>query len=142
MIKGSCLCGRVAYAINGPLTDAVNCHCVMCRKAHGAAFRSRATVQAGDFSWTKGENHVTWYSSSPGHYRGFCEACGTPLLTRFDQQPDVYGLALGALDDDPGVKPMAHCHVASKAPWYDITDDLPQYPGAIERAPQPDGEAA
>ena len=29
MIKGSCLCGRVAYEINGPLTDALNCHCVM-----------------------------------------------------------------------------------------------------------------
>ena len=77
MIKGSCLCGRVAYEIAGPLTDVVNCHCGMCRKAHGAAFRTRATVQAADFKWTRGENHITWYCSSPGNYRGFCEACGT-----------------------------------------------------------------
>jgi len=130
MIKGSCLCGRVAYEINGPLTDALNCHCTICRKAHGAAFRSRATVQAKDFAWSRGENHVTWYCSSPGSYRGFCEACGTPLLTRFDQTPDVYGLPLGPLDDDPGIKPAAHCHVASKAPWFDISDGLPQYPDA------------
>lgn len=116
MIKGSCLCGRIAYEVSGPLTNALNCHCTMCRKSHGAAFRSRATVQVKDFAWTRGENHVTWYCSSPGSYRGFCEACGTPLLSRFDQAPDVYGLPLGALDDDPGVKPAAHCHVASKAP--------------------------
>ena len=89
MIKGSCLCGRVAYEIAGPLTDVVNCHCGMCRKAHGAAFRTRATVQAADFKWTRGENHITWYCSSPGNYRGFCEACGTPLLSRLDQTPEV-----------------------------------------------------
>jgi hypothetical protein len=67
----------------------------------------------------------------------FCEACGTPLLSRFDQTPDTYGLPLGALDDDPGIKPAAHCHVGSKAPWFDITDNLPQHPGAIEDAHEP-----
>lgn len=82
----------------------------------------------------QGESHVTWYCSSPGNYRGFCEACGTPLLSRFDQTPDIYGLPLGALDDDPGIKPGAHCHVANKAPWFDITDTLPQYPDAFEGA--------
>jgi hypothetical protein len=37
-------------------------------------------------------------------------------------------LPLGALDDDPGIKPKLHVHVASKAPWFTITDDLPQLP--------------
>ncbi|MBV7484148.1 GFA family protein [Bordetella sp. BOR01] len=130
MLRGSCLCSRVAYEISGPLTQALNCHCAMCRKAHGAAFRTRATVQSKDFSWTRGENQVTWYSSSPGNYRGFCGACGTPLLSRFDHAPETYGLPLGALDDNPGIKAACHVHVANKAPWYDITDDLPQYPHA------------
>ncbi|SAI65660.1 Uncharacterized conserved protein [Bordetella ansorpii] len=128
MLHGSCLCGRIAYTVNGPLSDALNCHCGMCRKAHGAAFRSRATVLAKDFAWTQGENQITWYASSPGNYRGFCSACGTPLLSRFDQMPDVYGLPLGALDDDPGIKPERHVHVDSKAPWHDIADDLPRHP--------------
>jgi hypothetical protein len=33
----------------------------------------------------------------------------------------------GALDVDPGVRPVVHIHTSSKAPWYDITDDLPQF---------------
>jgi hypothetical protein len=33
----------------------------------------------------------------------------------------------GPLDEDPGVRPAAHTFVAHKAPWYEITDDLPQY---------------
>jgi hypothetical protein len=128
MLRGSCLCGGVRYEIAGPLTGARNCHCSICRKAHGAAFRSRASVNAADFRWVQGEDLITWYASSPGNYRGFCRVCGTPLLSRFDHHPSVYGLPLGPLDDDPGIKPAMHIHVGSKAPWYDISDDLPQYP--------------
>ena len=127
MLKGSCLCSRVAYEIDGPLTQVVNCHCAMCRKAQGSAFRTRATVQAKDFKWVRGEKAVTWYSSSPGNYRGFCSACGTPLLSRLDQKPDTYGLPLGPLDDDPHVHIAAHVYAAHKAPWYEIADNLPQY---------------
>jgi len=100
----------------------------MCRKAHGAAFRSRARIRAADFRWVQGEELVTYYESSPGNHRGFCSVCGSPLLSRFDWDPSSYGLPLGALDDDPGVKPKFHVFVAYKAPWFDITDDLPQYP--------------
>ena len=129
MLKGSCLCSGVRYEIDGALSGALNCHCSMCRKAHGAAFRSRARVGAADFRWVAGVDLITWFESSPGTRRGFCKVCGTPMLSRFDDHPSHYGLPLGALDDDPGVKPTLHVHVASKAPWYDITDGLPQFPG-------------
>jgi len=127
MLRGSCLCGGVRYEISGPLSYPLNCHCSMCRKAHGAAFRSRARVKADDFRWTQGAELLTYYESSPGNHRGFCRVCGSPLLSRFDNDPRSYGLALGALDDDPGIKPGFHVFVASKAPWYDITDELPQF---------------
>ena len=127
MIRGSCLCGGARYEISGPLSYPLNCHCSMCRKAHGAAFRSRARVKADDFRWTQGAELVTYYESSPGNHRGFCRVCGSPLLSRFDHDPTFYGLPLGALDDDPGIKPGFHVFVAYKAPWYDITDELPQF---------------
>jgi len=133
MLRGSCLCGGVRYEIAGRLSGALNCHCTMCRKAHGAAFRSRARVDAADFRWVQGEELVTYYESSAGNHRGFCRVCGSPLLSRFDQHPEVYGLPLGALDDDPGVKPKRHVFVADKAPWFDITDELPQFPGLPDR---------
>src|SRR5690606_20182876 len=74
-IKGSCLCGGVRFQINGPLTGALNCHCSMCRKAHGAAFRSRARVEARDFELLAGEELIKFYESSPGNHRGFCGVC-------------------------------------------------------------------
>jgi hypothetical protein len=127
MLRGSCLCGGVKYEIDGRLAGARNCHCTMCRKAHGAAFRSRAAVKTRDFRWVQGEELLTFYESSPGTHRGFCRVCGTPLLSRFDFDSEYYGLPLGPLDDDPGVKPRMHVYVAYKAPWFDITDDLPQH---------------
>jgi len=66
MLRGSCLCGGVKYEISGELSGALNCHCSMCRKAHGAAFRSRASVNASDFKWVQGEELVTYFESSPG----------------------------------------------------------------------------
>lgn len=53
--------------------------------------------------------------------------CGSSLYTRFDARPEVYGFPLGTLDSDPGVRPQKRVFVDGKAPWYEITDDLPQH---------------
>jgi hypothetical protein len=127
MLRGSCLCGGVKYEIRGKLSGVLNCHCSLCRKAQGSAFRSRAVVKISDFSWISGQALLSYYESSPGNHRGFCRVCGSPIHSRYESKPDVYGLPLGALDDDPNIKPAYHVFVGSKAPWHDITDDLPQY---------------
>jgi hypothetical protein len=44
-----------------------------------------------------------------------------------ESKPDVVDVVLGVLDDDPGVRPACHIFVGSKAPWYEITDNLPQH---------------
>ena len=125
--KGSCLCSGIKYEIDGELKGILNCHCSMCRKAHGAAFRTRASVSNSDFHFIRGEELLKYYESSPGEYRSFCSVCGSNLITKFDQNPDILGFALGTLDTDPGVKPEMHIFVNSKAPWYEITDNLPKH---------------
>ena len=127
-VRGSCLCGQISFVVTGPLSDPLNCHCTMCRKAHGAAFRSRASIRTADLAWHKGQALVKRYQSSPGEYRAFCSNCGSNLITEFEQNPDVLGLPLGVLDEDPGVRAERHVFAASKAPWFEITDTLPQSP--------------
>jgi hypothetical protein len=128
MIRGSCLCGGIRFRITGKLYGALYCNCSMCRKASGSAFRARAAVKAADFEFVQGAEFVTFYQSSPATHRGFCRVCGSPIMSKFDAPPEYYGLPLGVLDDDPGIRPTHHVHVASKAPWFSITDDLPQLP--------------
>lgn len=148
-LEGSCLCGGIRYQVDGPLGDAVHCHCSMCRKATGAAFRTRAAVPSASFHWRAGESLLARYQSSPGEERTFCRVCGSTLVTLFRDRPEEIGLALGTLDGDPGVRPWAHVFVGSKAPWYDIEDDLPRFsafaPPATDRdetagASAPDGD--
>ena len=125
--RGSCLCRRVQYQIDGLLTDVLNCHCSMCRKLRASAFRTRAKVASKDWKWISGEEFVKFYESSSGEHKGFCSECGSSLLTRFDENPEVFGFPLGTLDTDPGVQAQRHVFVGSKAPWYHITDQLPQH---------------
>lgn len=126
MIHGSCLCGSVRYEIRGPLGRASNCYCSMCRKAHGAAFGTYARVQRSDFRLLSGEDAIASYASTPGVTRTFCRRCGSTLQFVSADRPASFALALGTLDDDPGVRPEAHIFVGSKAPWVEIADDLPQ----------------
>jgi hypothetical protein len=126
-VKGSCLCGGIQYEVDGSFGPVVHCHCSMCRKATGAAFRTRAAVATAAFRWLAGESLLSKYESSPGETRTFCRVCGATLPTFFRDHPGQIGLPLGTLDDDPGVRPSAHVFVDSKAPWFEIADSLPQF---------------
>lgn len=126
-LSGSCLCQGVQYEIQGELKNVYNCHCSMCRKLHAAAFRTSAKIRSADWKTLQGEELIRFYESSPGEHKAFCSVCSSSLFTRFDAQPEVYGFPLGTLDADPGVQPLRHVFVGSKAPWFEITDDLPQH---------------
>ena len=126
-LSGSCLCGGIKYRIAGDLLTSVNCHCSMCRKAHGSAFRSGAIVKVQDFSWTQGEELVADYRSSEHMHRMFCRTCGSHMLARSDTHPAIVSVAIGTVDSDLPVGPRQHWNVASKAAWFEITDQLPQF---------------
>jgi hypothetical protein len=100
----------------------------MCRKAHGAAFSTFARLAASDFRVVAGRETVQAYRSSDPIERTFCSTCGARLTVRFDGMPDSVWVSLGTLDDDAGLRPGVHMFVASKAPWVEINDALPQFP--------------
>lgn len=122
MITGGCLCGVVTYEISGTLKGAGNCHCSICRRAHGAAFVSWAFVSPEEFRWTSGEDAIEGYASSTGQVRLFCKKCGSPLAA--SHNGSITEIVLASVHGDPGVRPSEHIFVGSKAPWYEITDEL------------------
>jgi hypothetical protein len=125
MIGGSCLCGGVQFELTRvPLI--VLCHCSICRKANGAPFEAGAAVPVADFKLTAGEDLVQIYESSPGVQRSFCRVCGSRAPSKA-RNGEIYFVPAGLLNDDPCVKPAFHMFVGSKAPWWEITDDLPQF---------------
>ncbi len=58
-VTGRCLCGRVRFRIDGPLTPMQYCHARRCRVATGTAFAAEVAARASALVWTRGEEHVT-----------------------------------------------------------------------------------
>jgi hypothetical protein len=126
MVHGSCLCGGVRYEINGRLTPLQLCHCSLCRKASGSAFNAGLAAKRTAFRWVSGEDLIQRFATPSGYERTFCRVCGSPVPR--DDEEEVYtSLPAGTLDDDPGSRPLRHIFVGSKAPWFQITDDLPRF---------------
>ncbi len=130
-IGGSCLCDAVRFEIDGDPLVMVNCHCSRCRRGRSAAHASNLFTTFEQFRWTRGEDHVKVYDL-PGAARfgtNFCGICGSDV-PRHSPKIGRVNIPGGCLDTDPGIRPGYHIFVGSKAPWYDITDSLPQRLGS------------
>ena len=127
MISARCLCESVRFELHGKFGPLAYCHCSMCQRANGSAFGANAPVRAKYLKWIGGRELITEYESSPGKFLAFCSMCGSPIYSRRTAEPDSFRIRLGTLDGDLERRALAHFWVSSKAPWFEITDDLPQY---------------
>jgi hypothetical protein len=141
MTRASCLCGDVAWEADAPLELMHHCHCSRCRKAHGAAFATFGGVPAEAFR-LRGQERVVRWLSAPGFFRCFCGRCGS-VVPGDAVEGKVY-VPAGNFEGDPGSRPLAHIFAASKAPWFEIRDELPAfdaYPPGFDLPVLPDREA-
>jgi len=129
----------VRFEITGSLGPLGYCHCTQCRRASGTAFSANADVARAELWFTSGDALIREFESSPGRFRAFCSRCGSPLYKRTAERPEVMRVRLGLLEDDPQLQARVHVRVSSRAPWYEITDSLPQLPeGLPKRLPATD----
>lgn len=87
---GGCLCGDVRLVATGRPDRVGICHCLDCRKHHGALFAAYAIFPEDAVAIT-GETH---------QYQGrhFCPRCGSSVFSRSDDEIEVHLGSLDALD--------------------------------------------
>jgi hypothetical protein len=124
-LAGRCFCGAVHYAVADEFLYAANCHCSGCRRTTGAAFKPFAGIARAKLGITKGGDALLTYGDDTNH-DVHCGVCGSLLYSVVRDGAYVH-VAMGTLTDDPAIRPTAHIFVGSKAPWFEITDDLPQH---------------
>jgi len=155
-LHGSCLCGLIKYSYIGKIGQVLNCHCTECRQWHGAAYRTRVVGNKDDFTWLQGDEYVSRYEAQANSIKTFCKVCGSNLISFYKENDNLIGLPLGGVENgiESGIEseskdgvvakdfidvknlgPECHIFVDSKAKWYEITDDLPQY----KTLPEDDG---
>lgn len=125
---GNCICGEVAFEIDGALPKAYQCHCSLCRKQGGSSSNTGLIIAEKNFSWLKGEEQVSSYVKSTGFRSDFCSKCGSVVPNAFRDQPYVW-VPAGSLDDSEGLEVVIHICVASKASWDTVSPDVKQVGG-------------
>ncbi len=114
---GGCLCGKVRLVASGRPYRVGLCHCLDCRKHHGALF-SASAVFPEDAVSIEGETRD--YAG-----RSFCPECGSSVFARSADEIDV---SLGALDAPDQLEPTYELWTIRRESW------LPPFPLARQYA--------
>jgi hypothetical protein len=104
---------------------AANCHCSRCRAATGSAFKAFAGIERTKLALETGHDKLLIVGEENANHTR-CGVCGS-LLFSVVRDGDFVHVAMGSLVDAPSIRPTEHIFVGSKAPWFEITDDLPQH---------------
>ena len=134
-MEGSCLCGAVAFSVDGPGPAIELCHCSRCRRAYGTAFAATFYVDLSRLRWTRGEALIRVYDAPiiehpPPYRHSFCAACGSPLpIVR--KALGIAEIPAGIIDGDPGTRPVRHIFTRRQAEWFEISDQLPRFPEGV-----------
>lgn len=124
-LAGRCLCGAVEYTVADEFEYCCNCHCSNCRRATGAAFKTFAGIERDKLCVTRGGDALLTFGEEVACDKR-CKVCGSFLFSIVNNGARVH-VALGSLVDTPSIRPSAHIFVGSKASWFEICDELPQY---------------
>ena len=149
MNKGGCLCGGVTWELSAEPFYAFNCHCKMCRKAHGTAFGTYWFFKADRIRIAGGANLIRFYRSSDVLTRASCDVCGSVVPYAADDG-ETWVAPGGCHDDGRGSD--FDIFVVDNAPWHDLTGHLPRHdaypletglPSVPDKDPplEPDGAA-
>jgi hypothetical protein len=125
LLDGRCECGAVRYRVADEFRYAMNCHCSRCRAATGSAFKALAGIEREKLELADGAGRLLVHGEDDLNDTR-CAACGSLLFSVVRDGAYVH-VALGSLVDAPTIRPTHHIFVGSKAPWFEITDDLPQF---------------
>ena len=128
-MTGGCLCGAVRFEIDGRISSIWYCHCSKCRKTTGSAFHPAAMCRKSSFRWVSGERSISEYRTESGYHTRFCSRCGSSVPAVLENGSVV--LSVGSLDGNPGSRAVRHIFVGSKAPWFEIHGELPQFEGHV-----------
>ena len=124
--KGGCLCGNINYEFNklSSLT-AHHCHCKDCQKSTGSG---KATIMLIPKDELKISGELKFYTvtgSSGSHLtRGFCENCGSPLISFVEESPDIRFIKLGSLNDSSWVTVESSFWSSTANSWSPIDEEI------------------
>ena len=106
-LTGACACGTVKFRVTKPFDTAGYCHCKRCQRRSGALWALSAGVASDGFEITDGADAVRTWTPPDGLPKSYCGECGGHVFGGRLDGPFVV-VRLGAVDGDPGIRPLTH----------------------------------
>ena len=125
-LHGQCSCGEVRFEVQNAFEYAFYCHCSRCRVRTGSAFATIAGIAMDKVEVTTGHENLLIEGECSDGYGARCSRCHAFLFAAVRDRQYMH-VSLGVLNGTPNKLPDHHIYVGSKAPWFQITDALPQY---------------
>jgi hypothetical protein len=125
-LQGQCSCGHVRFTVENTFEYAFFCHCSRCRIRTGSAFAAIAGIGIDKVQVTAGSDDLLIEGECSDGYGARCSHCHVFLFAAVRERQYMH-ISLGVLEGTPNRLPDHHVYVGSKAPWFEITDELPQY---------------
>ena len=127
------MCGEVRFEIDQPLVGAACCYCKRCQRRTGTGCSISGLTMPGSMRFTHGEDSIHLYEPGDGWNKAFCSNCGSQIHTVNPENPDLVAVRFGALDQDPGTRPLGHQFVDYASDWFPVPDDgLPRFPERLD----------
>lgn len=115
-MRGSCLCGGVAFGVRDAPRKIYQCHCSLCRKQSGSAANAAFIVMHDQLTWMSGEALIATYARPTGFRSNFCSRCGSPLPNPIGTTQYTW-IPVGLFDTTDELSIAMHLNVGSKATW-------------------------
>ena len=98
-VDGRCHCGEIRYEAQIDADQVNICHCTDCQTLTGTVYRVSVPAPAASFVLLSGLPKIYIKTADSGNKRAqaFCPNCGTPIYAADAQNPQTYGLRIGAL---------------------------------------------
>ena len=127
-LEGSCHCGAVAFEMETDLIYPLfTCYCGRCRKVNGSPASPYVTGRKSDLRILKGAAAMKIYNVDTNE-RSFCGLCGSSLFYMDSRWPEECWPLASAIDTPlPTPERFVHIFVGSKAPWFPICAEGPQF---------------
>jgi hypothetical protein len=131
-ITGQCHCGTISFSAIVDPTRVIACHCTDCQAFSGAPFRAVLPVPVEDLSLHGEPKHYVKVAAS-GNRRAqvFCGTCGTNLYATEPDNPKVFSLRLGCINERAQLQPSVQIWVGSAMPWLPTLSEVRSHIGGL-----------
>ena len=127
-VHGQCHCGAVRYEADVDPARVQACHCTDCQVFSGSAFRVSVPAPSDSFTLLAGtpKKYVKTAESGGKRVQAFCAECASPIYSSAVDNPPMYNLRVGGLDERAQLPPQKQIWCRSSLAWAIDMSEVPK----------------